>query len=112
MCFRVCGNWSICARRISIASALRTGKNTYRAVGFYNSAHDLICFARQGDVLSATLNGVSIYQDAAPRHHFNDTKHHRVTYRAVATSRFRDYFTPTLDPVVQDVQTFTHLLGG
>jgi len=75
-----------------------TGKNTYRAVGFYNSAHDLICFARQGDVLSATLNGVSIYQDAAPRHHFNDTKHHRVTYRAVATSRFRDYFTPTLDP--------------
>jgi hypothetical protein len=75
-----------------------TGKNTYRAVGFYNSTHDLICFVRQGDVLSATLNGVSIFQDAAPRHHFNDAKHHRVTYRAVATSRFCDYFTPKLDP--------------
>ena len=75
-----------------------TGKNTYRAVGFYNSTHDLVCFVRQGDVLSATFNGVSIYQDAAPRHHFNDTKHHRVTYRAIATSRFCDYFTPTLNP--------------
>jgi hypothetical protein len=75
-----------------------TGKNAFRAVGFYNSTHDLICFVRQGDVLSATLNGVSIFQDAAPRHHFNDTRHHRVTYRAVATSRFRDYFTPTQDP--------------
>jgi hypothetical protein len=53
-------------------------------------------------VLSATLNGVPIIQDAAPRHHFNDTKHHRVTYRAVATSRFCDYFTPTLGPAGPD----------
>jgi hypothetical protein len=85
------------------------GKDAFRAVGFYNSTHDLICFARQNDVLSATLNGVSIFQDAAPRHHFNDTKHHRVTYSAVATSRFRDYFDPKLDftrpgaPVVVDI---------
>ncbi|HZY51005.1 MAG TPA: hypothetical protein VFE64_14640 [Devosia sp.] len=75
-----------------------TGANTSRAVGYYNPTHDLICFVRQGDVLSATLNGVSIFIDAAPRHHFNDTKHHRVSYTAIATSRFRDYFTPTLDP--------------
>lgn len=74
------------------------GKDAFRAVGFYNSTHDLICFARQGDVLSATLNGVPIIQDAAPRHHFNDTRHHRVSYRAVATSRFCDYFPPKLDP--------------
>jgi hypothetical protein len=64
---------------------------------------------RQGDVLSATLNGVSIFQDAAPRHHFNDTMHHRVTYTAVATSRFCDYFDPKLnftrssEPVVVDI---------
>ncbi len=75
-----------------------TGANTSRAVGYYNPVHDLICFVRHGDVLSATLNGVSIFQDAAPRHHFNDTRHHRVTYTAIATSRFRDYFTATLDP--------------
>jgi len=75
-----------------------TGAESSRAVGYYDPAHDLICFVRQGDVLSATLNGVGIFQDAAPRHHFNDTRHHRVTYTAVAASRFRDYFTPTLDP--------------
>jgi len=75
-----------------------TGANANRAVGYYNPVHDLICFVRQGDILSATLNGVAIFQDAAPRHHFNDTKHHHVTYAVVATSRFRDYFTATLDP--------------
>lgn len=75
-----------------------TSANTSRAVGYYNPTHDLICFVRAGDVLSATLNGVSIFKDAAPRHHFNDTKHHRVTYTAAATSRFRDYFTPTVNP--------------
>jgi hypothetical protein len=75
-----------------------TGAKTFRATGYYNPVHDLIGFVRQRDVLSATLNGVSIFQDAAPRHHFNDTKHHRVTYTAVATSRFRDYFTAKLDP--------------
>jgi hypothetical protein len=75
-----------------------TGASTTRAVGYYAPAHDLICFVRKGDILSATLNGVAIFEDAAPRHHFNDTRHHRVTYVAVATSRFRDYFTPTLNP--------------
>jgi hypothetical protein len=74
-----------------------TGATSVRALGYYSPMHDLICFVRQGDILSATLNGVAIFQDAAPRHHFNDTKHHLVTYTAVATSRFRDYFTPTLD---------------
>src|SRR5205814_3435976 len=39
-----------------------------------------------------------IYYDAAPRHHFNDTKHHRVTYTAIATSRYREYFDD--DPVL------------
>jgi hypothetical protein len=66
----------------------------WRAVGYYDPVHDLIGFVRKSDRLSATLNGVTIYQDAAPRHHFNDTKHHRVTYTAVATSRYRDYFVP------------------
>ena len=32
--------------------------------------------------------------DAAPRHHLDDTKHHRITYTAIATSRFRECFDP------------------
>jgi hypothetical protein len=48
----------------------------------------------------------------APRHEFGDTRHRVVTYRVVATSRFRDYFdhnnpslefTRTSDPVQVDV---------
>ncbi len=31
-------------------------------------------------------------RDAAPRHHFGDTKHRTVTYTARSTSRFREYF--------------------
>ena len=34
----------------------------------------------------------SIFVDAAPKHEFNDTKHHRVATRAIATSRYREYF--------------------
>jgi hypothetical protein len=63
-----------------------------RTVGYYNPAHDLMCFVRDGDVLSANLNGRSIVRDAAPRHHFGDTKHRTVTYTARSTSRFREYF--------------------
>jgi hypothetical protein len=75
-----------------------TGAHDARAVGYYNPTHDLICFVRQGDILSATLNGVKIDHDSAPRHHFNDTRRHRVTYSAVAASRFQDYFPATIDP--------------
>jgi hypothetical protein len=31
---------------------------------------------------------------SAVRHHFHDTKHRRVTYRPVGTTRFREYFPP------------------
>jgi hypothetical protein len=34
----------------------------------------------------------TLFGDAAPRHLFNDTKHHRVRYTAVAASRYREYF--------------------
>jgi hypothetical protein len=83
----------------------------WRGVGYYDPGHDLIAFARAGDTLGSLADGTSIYQDAAPRHHFNDTKHHRVTYTAVSTSRYREYFaqdqdldfTRTSPPVVVDV---------
>jgi hypothetical protein len=82
-----------------------------RAVGYYDPGHDLIAFVRDGDRLGSLAEGTPINRDAAPRHHFNDTKHHRVTYTAVATSRYREYFdqnqgldfTRTSAPVVVDV---------
>jgi len=57
----------------------------------------------------------TIFADAAPRHHLNDTRHHRITYRALATSRFRDCFpadqeggfTRDSAPVVVDVPAST-----
>lgn len=39
-----------------------------------------------------------------PRHQFNDTKHRIVRYKAIATSRFREYFPP---PKVADPDYFT-----
>ena len=52
---------------------------------------------------------VQLFLDAAPRHVLGDTKHHRVTYTAMSTSRYREYFPQDLDftrasePVVVDV---------
>jgi hypothetical protein len=84
-----------------------------RAVGYYNSDHDLLCFARRGDRLGnlgdlrdTNLNtsqqtfpnkdGVRIGVNAAPRHQLNDTKHHRIHYTARVVSRYREYFPETV----------------
>jgi hypothetical protein len=64
-----------------------------RAVGYYDPEHDQVVFTRKGDrggPLDTAL-GVS-FEQAAPRHQFNDTKRRKVTYTAVATSRYREYF--------------------
>ena len=80
-----------------------------RQVGFYDSEHDQILFVRAGDNTTWEDYGLN---DAAPRHSLNDTKHHVVTYTAIASSRYREYFDPNLDaseftrasePVVVDV---------
>jgi hypothetical protein len=85
--------------------------NNERSVGFYNAEHDLICFVKQGDRLgqlgdladynrpwneqvSPDVDGTQIWNDAAPHHLINDTKHHRIRYTAIATSRYREYFPP------------------
>jgi hypothetical protein len=65
-----------------------------RRVAYYDADHDLLCFARAGDRLGNLASGTFIGGDAAPRHYFNDTRYHRVTYTARATSRFREYFPP------------------
>ena len=71
---------------------LRATGADYRLNGYYDPEHDQIGFVREGD-FTGRLNAEEIvFANAAPRHLFNDTKHHRVTYSAQATSRYREYF--------------------
>jgi hypothetical protein len=90
-----------------------------RAVGYYDPEHDQIGFVRIGDwigrprkpLASDPAANARFFLNAAPRHAFNDTKHHRVSYTAVATSRYREYFpqdenldfTRKSEPVMVDV---------
>lgn len=105
-----------------------------RAVAYYDAGHDLLCFTRRGDRLGnlgdllpfawigPDKDGERIETDAAPCHHVNDTKHHRIRYTARSTSRYREYFpekvvegrntrklkfTRTSDSVVVDVPAST-----
>ncbi len=66
-----------------------------RYVAVYVPLVDVLWFAAPFD----TLQGVSSpFQVAAPVHQFGDTKHRRVRYRAVAASRFEEFFSePGLD---------------
>jgi hypothetical protein len=91
-----------------------------RAVSYFNVEHDLLCFVRKGDQLGNLLSGTqTLLKDAAPRHQLNDTKHHRITYTATATSRYSEYFDPneaggftrTSAPVVVDVPASTRPLA-
>ena len=93
-----------------------------RLVAYYDADHDLLCFTRRGDRLgqlgdladfaiddlvtrkvftkdmgeelkaNPDKDGKRIGTNAAPCHHLNDTKHHRICYTARATSRYREYF--------------------
>ena len=91
-----------------------------RRVGYYDPEHDQIVFVRLWDRGGPLDQGYGIYfQQAAPRHLFNDTKRRKVTYTAIASSRYREYFptdaqqeeaglspldfTRRSDPVVVDV---------
>jgi hypothetical protein len=63
-----------------------------RLVGYYDPEHDQVAFVRAGDWTGAPDRDEIVFANAAPRHLLEDTKHHRVTYTAVASSRFREYF--------------------
>jgi hypothetical protein len=69
---------------------LRVGEN--RCTGYYVPDHDLIVCAPNGTRLGNFASGVSLSVDAIPRHRIGDTRHHVVTYMAVATSRYQEYF--------------------
>jgi hypothetical protein len=63
-----------------------------RKVGYYDPEHDQIAFVRAGDRTRRPNDIDLLFDAAAPRQLFNDTKHHRVTYRPIATSRYSEYF--------------------
>lgn len=67
-----------------------------RAVGVYDSKQNLIGFTTRGDVFGRDP-ALLPEGDAAPRHYLGDTRHRRITYTAVATSRYRDYFPQDQD---------------
>jgi hypothetical protein len=86
--------------------------DSYRDVGYYDPEHDQIAFVRAGEWAGRLgPGGLTFDHDAAPRHALGDTKRHRITYTAVATSRFTEYFPPdapggftrTGSPVLVDV---------
>jgi len=70
-----------------------------RYVGIYVASHDLVCFLDAAGRVGR-FSGSSVAQsgDAAPLHRIGDTRHHRVTYRATATTRFREFFEAPAAP--------------
>jgi hypothetical protein len=78
-----------------------------RYVAVYVQQIDTLWFAAPFDLLQGVE---SPFQLAAPVHEFDDTKHRQVRYKAVATSRFSEYFpasgldfTRASDPLMVDV---------
>jgi len=70
-----------------------------RYVGLYVASRDLVCFLdAAGRVGAFSGDTVRYTGDAAPLHRIGDTRHHRITYRATATTRFREYFEPAAAP--------------
>jgi hypothetical protein len=82
-----------------------------RAQAYYDRERDLLAFARLGDALGEMGRATIVDEEAAPRHQLGDTRRRRVSYRAVASSRYREYFaqdqgldfTRASAPVVVDV---------
>lgn len=68
-----------------------------RAVAYYDPEHDQMCFVRRGDASLLPGPDRLPFYEAAPRHQLGDSKHHRVTYTASATSRYREYFKDGVD---------------
>ncbi|MDQ6860295.1 MAG: hypothetical protein M3032_03955 [Verrucomicrobiota bacterium] len=67
-----------------------------RSVGYYDLEHDQIAFVRAGD--APDRKEFVFYEDAAPRHVLNDTRHHMIRYTATVTSRYREYFDAGMKP--------------
>ena len=85
------------------------GPNPDLPAGRYLPDQDLIWMAEVGQPLGRLI----AEERHAVRHHFDDTRHRRVTYSPTATSRFREYFPADTDlerpgaPTVVDVPSST-----
>jgi len=86
--------------------AIGRGTPNFRRLEFHAAGDDVLCFVRSGDRLGHLQSGVTAFTDAMPRHYFDDTRYHKVSYTARATSRYREYFTAdeTLAPEEQALQ--------
>lgn len=60
-----------------------------RATGTYIPQGDTLWFSAPGDVIPGMTAPSMV---AAPLHVFTDTKHRRINYQAISTSRFQEYF--------------------
>lgn len=95
----------------TIEGNLRAPGTETRHVGYYDPEHDQIAMVRSGDRAPKSATSQLTFSQATPRHLFHDTKRHRVTYTATATSRYREYFAQdqdldfarTSEPVLVDV---------
>jgi hypothetical protein len=65
-----------------------------RCVGYYDPEHDQIAFTLPGETSLPSENPLVFDRVAAPRHVIGDTRHHRISYSAVAVSRDADCFAP------------------
>jgi hypothetical protein len=68
-----------------------------RRVGYYDPENDQIAMVRMGDHAGRAATFERYFLDAAPKHELGDTRRHLVKYRAVATSRYREYFSQDLN---------------
>jgi hypothetical protein len=87
---------------------------TGRTSGYYDPEHGQIAFVRAGDFTGPVGAPAIQFGTAAPRHQIGDGKRQVISYTAVATSRYREYFPPkkggkdldftrASEPVVVDV---------
>lgn len=63
-----------------------------RAIGTYIPQGDTLWFSAPGDTIPG---GTAPGFVAAPMHVFTDTKHRRIQYQAISTSKFQEYFSDT-----------------
>lgn len=65
-----------------------------RHVGYYDPEHDQIAFVQPDEKSLPSETPLFFDRIAAPRHVIGDTRHHRISYCAVAVSRDADCFPP------------------
>lgn len=87
---------------IDVAPALQYDRPDLRHVGYYDPEHDQIAFVQPNDASLPSETTLMFDRIAAPRHVVGDTRHHRITYRAVAVSRDADCFEAPPAPVPAD----------